>query len=583
MKYITPTWNFIKGHKWRVLIAALVFLPVAAIAAFALSPVQPEYVTAAVERGDVLQTVEAVGTIISDRDLELQFPISGVIAQVYVKEGDVVQPGQRLAALRAGNLAADISSAAARVQQAQADYRKLEEGNRPEDIAISEAEVASKRASLETARTTLATAEDSLEQSERKLTALKQEALTSLVGSVANAGSTVLKEITSAQTSLSVVRDVFGNNDVIDAIIKESPSEYDSINAALHTAETTLSSLYVSAANPQEYQDALLGFDQAKIAVAGAWSVVSRAFDLISRLQTSAYFSESDRESFKADLNAQKTLIQTSLHALEGGAKTLRDASATYSTRIASEEAAVSSAKGTMDKARSDIATYEAALRISEAQLQLKKAPVRKSDLDSAAASVRQARAALARASADYSNTVITAPIAGRITKVHAKPGEFTPTGASITMLGNSPYRIEMYVSEIDVPKVQLTQTGSIELDAFRGTHFKLRVTEVDSAATDRDGVPKYRVRMDFVYPHDELKIGMTGDARIETGKEENVLSVPLRAVLERDDGANYVRIIKEDGEVEEREVEVGLEGEGGTIAVTNVDEGETVIVLEKK
>lgn len=583
MKYITPTWNFIRRNKWRVIIAAVILLPVAAIAMFAFSPVVPEYVTAQAERGDVLQTVEAVGTVISDRDLELQFPSSGIVAQVYVKEGDIVNPGQRLAALRAGNLAADISSAAARVAQAEADYRELEEGNRPEDIAVSEAEVASKRASLAMARTTLETAEDSLEQSEKKLTALKQEALTSLVGSVANAGSSVLKEITTGQNALSVVRDVFSNNDVIDAIIKENPSEYNSINAALHTAETTLSSLYGTAANPQDYEDALIGLDQTKIAVTSAWSVVSRAFDMISRLQVSAYFSESDRESFKADLNAQKTLLQTSLNNLENGIKTLRDASATYSTRIAAEEAAVSSAKGTMDRSSSDIANYEAALRIAEAQLQLKKAPVRKSDLDSAAASVRQARAALSRASAEYSNTIITAPIAGRITKVHVKPGEFTPSGASITLLGNSPYRIEMYVSEIDVPKVQFTQTGSIELDAFRGTHFKIRVTEVDTSATDRDGVPKYRVRLDFIYPHDELKIGMTGDARIETGKEENVLSVPLRAVLEHDDGTTYVRIMNEDGEIEERDVEIGLEGEGGTIAVTNVQEGETVIVLEKK
>ena len=190
---------------------------------------------------------------------------------------------------------------------------------------------------------------------------------------------------------------------------------------------------------------------------------------------------------------------------------------------------------------------------------------------------------ALARASADYANTILTAPINGRITKVAVKPGEFTPVEAAVTMLGDSPFQVEMYVSEIDVPKLQTTQSGSVELDAFRGTNFQLRVSEVDTAATDRDGVPKYRVRLDFRYPHDELKIGMTGDARIVTGSVQNVVSVPLRAVLEADDGSSYVRILNEDGTIEERTVVTGLEGEGGNIEVKGVEEGETVIVLEKK
>jgi HlyD family secretion protein len=235
-----------------------------------------------------------------------------------------------------------------------------------------------------------------------------------------------------------------------------------------------------------------------------------------------------------------------------------------------------------MDRATADIATYEASLKIAEAQLQLKKAPARQTDIDARVAAVNQARASLARASADYGNTVLTAPIAGRITKVHVKTGEFTPAGAAVTLLGNSPYRIEMFVSEVDVPKVQVTQSGSIELDAFRGTNFQLRVSEIDPASTDRDGVPKYRIKLDFIYPHDELKIGMTGDAVIVTGIKKDVISVPLRAVLEREDGTQYVRVMDENGVVTEKTVSTGLEGESGSIEVTGIEEGENVIVLEK-
>lgn len=581
MSFLKRIWAFARRHKWKLLIGAIVLVPVGALVSFALAPPQVEYVTAAAERGDVEQTVEAVGTVISDRDLELQFPTSGIVSQVHVKEGDTVRAGQRLATLRSGSLSADIASAAARVQQAEADLRAREQGARPEDIAVSEADVASKRASLETARTSLQTAEDALEQSEIKLNALKQEAITSLAGTVGSVGSTVTKEMTTAQNAVSTVRDIFNRNDVIDAVIKYESSEYNDINAASNSVSASITAIYRDA-NPADYQQALAVLDQARLTVNSTFNIVNRAFDLIDRLPETSYFNETSRQTYKAELITERNALQTSLNTLDSQAKTLRDASANFTTRISAEEANVAAAKGSMDRAQADIATYEAALRIAEAQLQLKRAPTRETDIAAAQAAVRQARAALARAQADFANTVLTAPIAGRVTKVNVKVGEITPVGPAVTMLGDSPYRVEMYVSEIDIPKVHLSQTGSVELDAFRGTNFALRVSEIDTASTDRDGVPKYRVRLDFVYPHDELKIGMTGDARIVTGVEEDVVSVPLRAVLERDDGTQYVRVMGAEGVIEERTVETGLEGEGGQVEVTNVEEGETVIVLER-
>lgn len=582
MNLLKRIWAFIWRYKWRVLIAAIILLPVGALALFALTPKQPEYITAVAERTDLTQTVEAVGTVISDRDLQLQFATTGIVAQVYVKEGDTVRAGQRLAALRAGNLSADVASAAARVAQAEADLRAKQEGARPEDIAISEAEVQSKRASLDAAKTTYENAKRQLEDSQRKLDALEQEARTSLSGYVSNAATAMSKELTAASNALSEVRNVFNSNDVIDAVVKYSPSEYESISVAEQQTSSQVTALFGVTASSADYEDALLNYEKTKAAVNGALSVVNRAFDLLNRLQVNSYFTEADRQAYKSDLATERSTLQTSLNTLDSSSKSLRDASANFVTRIATEEANVTSAKGTMDRAEVDITTYEAALRIAEAQLQLKRAPTRQTDIDAAAAALRQAQAALARASADYSNTILTAPISGRITKVNVKVGEYTPTGAAVTMLGDSPFQVEMYVSEIDIPKVHVTQSGSVELDAFRDVDFDLRVSEVDTAATDRDGVPKYRVRLDFVYPHDELKIGMTGDAVIVTGLVEDVVSVPLRAVLEHDDGTSYVRIQRSNGSIEERDVETGLEGEGGTVEVTGVEEGEVIIVLER-
>src|SRR3989344_3908858 len=140
MSILSRTYRFLKAHKWKVVIGCAIGLPILLILLFALRTPAPEYVTTVAKRGDLVQSVEAVGTVISDRDLQLQFATSGIVSQVYVKEGDKVRAGQRLAALRSGNLAADIASAAARLLSAEADLRARPEGGRPGENAGSEAQ-----------------------------------------------------------------------------------------------------------------------------------------------------------------------------------------------------------------------------------------------------------------------------------------------------------------------------------------------------------------------------------------------------------------------------------------------------------
>jgi HlyD family secretion protein len=581
---IRATPRFLWRHKIATVVTTLVALPVIGVVAFALSPTQPEYVTDTAKRGDLRQTVEAVGTVISDRDLNLQFGISGIVSNVYVKEGDKVRAGQKLAQLRAGGMGADIASAQARVAQAEADLREMEAGARPEDLAVTEAEVANKRASLAAAKESLRASEDAVKNGETQLELLKAEVNTALSGYVSTTKAAVTQKLATVQSSLAAIDGAFNNNDLLDAVIKNNPSGFDDLRAAIAAVQKDINLLYGVAASAQTPSETLAMVDRATVDITNASTAATRAYTFVSSLQESSSFSSSDRETYKSQLSTERDAIQTAVSGLASETKALRDAGAGYASQIAAQDASLTAAKGSRDRANADIATFEAALRIAEAQLALKRAPARETDIASARAVLNQYRAALARASADFANTVVVAPVAGTITKVPVKVGEFTPSGAAITMLGEAPYRIEMYVSEIDVPKIQQSQSGSVKLDAFPGEYFTLVVSQLDNASTDRDGVSKYRVRLDFLDQEESkrVKLGMTGDAMIITGFSKDVIYVPIRSVLERDDGSEYVRVLV-DGEIEERDVQTGMEGEGSTIEVLGVKEGETVIVLVKE
>jgi multidrug efflux pump subunit AcrA (membrane-fusion protein) len=579
-----PLPAIVRRHKKKSIVFAIILFLLFLWFLFGRGPDVPDYVTAAVKRGDVRQTVEAVGTVVSERDLELRFAGAGVVDQVYVKEGDRVNAGQRLAQLRAGSLGASISAQNAALQVEYANLRALEEGTRPEDIAIAEADLNSKKASLSVAKSTLTSSEEDLRQAEQQLATLQQETNVNLAGQVSTSLSALSENLVTAESSLSTVADTLSAVNVQDAIIKDRPGADNEVRAAENNARNLIASARSKAASASDYAGALVALQQARTAISSASSTMDMLFSLVNGLRETNNFTSATRETYKASIATERARVQDAASGVSTTVSNLQNASASYDTRISAQRASVASAQGSRDRANTDILTFDAAIRSSEAQLALKKAGARKTDIDGARARIRQAQANLARARADFSDTVLVAPVAGTVTQVHVKGGEYPPAGAAVQLLGDSPFRVEIFASEIDIPKVQMTQSGSIELDAFRDTHFRLHVGQVDRSATEKDGVPKYRIKLDFVYPHPELSIGMTGDAEITTGMRSNVLSVPLRAVLVNAEGKKIVRILQEDGTTEERPVTLGMEGGAGDVEVTDgVKEGETVVVLVKE
>lgn len=576
----SSVFSWMKIH-WKLTIAIVVIgLPILAAILFAFSPGKIDYVTEPAKRETLTQLVEANGTVTSDRDIDLKFPaVSGVVDNVYVKEGDTVRAGQRLATLKAGSLGAAVASASASLQAQQAQLQLMIAGASPEDIAVAQATLQSKQAALQVAQQTLQTSIDSVTTSQQQLDALQSQLDVSLAGSVSEAPSTIAKNLSSAQAALVSLDSIFVKTDVQDALYRSANGDRD-VQAAKTTAQASIAAAI--ALNPTDVQSAIADLQQAKIAAQQASTALQIGYALISGLTDSSSYTATEREADKSTLASAQTSVQTAISSLDASLSALQSASAGNQTQIVTAQSNLQAAKNARDKAQSDILTYQAAIQIAQAQLNQTQAGSRPQDIAAQQARVRQAQAELARAASSYNDTILTAPIDGKITKVLIKKGEYTPVDAAMTLIGNSPYRIEMYVSEIDVPKVQVTQSGSIELDAFRGTPMKLRVSEIDTAATDRDGVPKYKVTLDFVYTHTDLKIGMTGDANITTGTRDNVVTVPARAVLQDDQGRSYVRILTSDNKVEQRIVTTGLDGSNGEIEVDGVNEGENVIVLQK-
>ncbi|HEY68799.1 MAG TPA: efflux RND transporter periplasmic adaptor subunit [Thermoflexia bacterium] len=108
--------------------------------------------TVPVTRGDVRQTVNAPGQLVTTRQVDLTLDVSGRLAEVPVRPGDSVQEGDVLARLETGPLEQAVAQADLNVRLAQLDLAAAREGPSEAELAAARAAVRDAKVELEVAR-----------------------------------------------------------------------------------------------------------------------------------------------------------------------------------------------------------------------------------------------------------------------------------------------------------------------------------------------------------------------------------------------------------------------------------------------
>ena len=229
--------------------------------------------------------------------------------------------------------------------------------------------------------------------------------------------------------------------------------------------------------------------------------------------------------------------------------------------------------------AQSDADDKSGALAVAQATYAEKTAEARPMDLAALRAGVDQAENALRLVEQEIKDSRIEAPDDGIVAEISVRPGEnVAESDVAVTFL-NPNLSIAANVSETNVAKIRIGQKAAVTFDAFPQTEtFSGTVTDVHPAETLVQGVPYYRIRIDFA-PHDPaVKSGMTAEAAVVAENRKDVLSVPSEAVRYGDSKKPYVEVLN-GGKAEKREVAIGAEGDGVTEISSGVRDGETVVV----
>jgi macrolide-specific efflux system membrane fusion protein len=174
-----------------------------------------------------------------------------------------------------------------------------------------------------------------------------------------------------------------------------------------------------------------------------------------------------------------------------------------------------------------------------------------------------------------YNLTPVVAPIDGMVVKRSVEPGQSVSEARELAVISDR-LIIKTFVDETDIGTVKEGQKAEFYLDAFPKDKEEGHVLAISRESSQKDGVIVYEVKTlpDRYVP--AMRSGMTADVLIVTGRRENVLTIPKRAVKYKD-GDALVTAKSPAGKLTEKKITVGAANENAIEVLSGLADKDTV------
>jgi HlyD family secretion protein len=286
--------------------------------------------------------------------------------------------------------------------------------------------------------------------------------------------------------------------------------------------------------------------NQARLQVAAAEQAVEAARANVAAIDATLVRAQQDLQRAE-QLHRDGAIGAQQVDAAQAQVKALRaqrDAAAAQQAvaarQVGQAQAALRAAEA--NRLQVDIREQDASIagaQMRQAQAGLRAARVaydlvgqRQQEVTAARAQLAQAQATLTLAQAQYSNTILRAPMAGLVVTKSAEVGDVIGAGQRLMSIARlDRLWIRVYIPEPDLPLVRVGQPAAVYVDAFPGRAFAGTVTEIGQQAefTPRNvQTREERVKLVFAVkitmdnPERLLKPGMPADAEIRIGADES-------------------------------------------------------------
>ncbi|MFO7774098.1 MAG: efflux RND transporter periplasmic adaptor subunit [Dehalococcoidia bacterium] len=202
-----------------------------------------------------------------------------------------------------------------------------------------------------------------------------------------------------------------------------------------------------------------------------------------------------------------------------------------------------------------------------------------KASWETAKLNLEMAKLNLASARLNLEKAVIVARFDGVVADIKISEGKEISTAAlaapAISLVGTGEIEMRGFIDELDIAAVKLGQEVNILLDARRDLEVTGKVAFVSPIGTVRLGVVSYETVITLNEPDEGMRDGMSATADIIIERRDNVLLVLNRAI--RGTREQPMVIVDTEGQLEEREITLGLTDGINTEILSGLKEGEEV------
>jgi HlyD family secretion protein len=432
--------------------------------------------TVSVQRQNLTVTVMANGTVQPQLSVNVSPKNSGILKQLFVKEGDRVQKGQLLAKMDDSNLQGQLLQSQGQVTQAQANLDKLKAGNRPQDIAQAQAELGQAQANLDKLKAgnrpqDIAQAQAELGQAQANLQKLKRGNRPQDIAQAQARLENALSNQRQAELVFLQNRSLNEAGAIAARDWENSRTQKDNAAAQVREAKQALA-LQKAGSRPEEIQQAAEVVAQKQAALA---------------LQKAGSRPEEIQQA--AEVVAQK---QAALSLIKSGSRA------------------------------EDIAQAQAQVAIAQGNLKTVQTQIQDTEIRAPFDGI------VARKYADP-GAFVTPTTAGSAVS--------SATSSSILALA-ARNQIVTNVSESNIAQMSLGQKSLIKADAYPNKTFIGKVIQIAPQSIVQQNVTSFEVKVAILNdPQNLLRSGMNVRVEFAAGQVKNVLVVPTVAIVRQEEG----------------------------------------------
>ncbi|MFH0892442.1 MAG: efflux RND transporter periplasmic adaptor subunit [Candidatus Falkowbacteria bacterium] len=521
---------------------------------------------AAVKKGDIEIAIDTDGKVVAEDGVDLSFSVSGdnlEVEEVYVKEGQIIKKGDKIASVSTDTLEFSVRSAYAGYQSTLASFNEKMAGATEEEKtkakdSINQAELSldQTKISLEKTRASdqakIKAAEDALETALENLNKNRDEFLSEDVN---DAYKTLVNTIKSADIALA---SILPDSDEILGVDKTYLNDDFEHNLGVKDISTLsrAQDSYVQARNAKDDLAAMA----AGLAVSSAHTDIDAAADKVEAVLetlekhlydmslmlrstiTSTDLTQSELDAFLATINANRSSVNTKISSFDTSRQTITDAKEGLEDYEEAYDDAVEALADAKDDAVQNIKNGEASVAAKELSLRQAKdnyeellAPLTDAELASARSQLTSASISLEKAQLDLKKATILSPIDGQIAALNYKAGDIiTDTAKSVaTVINNDTLFIEVNIEEAEISKIKVGDRAIASFDALNGDEIPGEISFISlTSGSSNNGIVTYLVRvlLDNSAKKD-IREGMTAAVKFVTAGVEDVLSIPVEAV----------------------------------------------------